>query len=437
MRTNSYFCKRIEFSIQPSFPNQPESINHQGYEARKSSTMKHNPAGAVYDLLQFGEYGDVNPSITDSATYTFMQAKTMSETFEGKAEGCFLYSRHWNPSNKYLADAIAAMESTEACWVTASGMAAITNVFLQICNAGDHIVSSLTTYGGTFAFLKNYLPKFNIDVTFVDISDLDSVKNAIRPNTRMIYTETMTNPMLQISDIPALAAIANHNGIKLVVDNTFTPMMVSPALHGAHVVVYSLTKFVNGKNDCVAGAICSTTEFINSLADVNAGTAMLLGPVLDPMRSSSILKNMHTLHIRMQKHSQNAMYLATKFAEVGLKFNYPGMKNHPGHEILNRMLNPGFGYGGMIAIDVEFAERASELMEMMEDEGVGYLAVSLGYFKTLFSNSGKSTSSEVPAELQKKMGMSDGLIRFSVGLDHDIEATWKKIEHCLKTLKFI
>lgn len=399
--------------------------------------MKHDPAGSVFDLLQFGEFGDVNPSITDSATYTFMQAKTMSETFEGKAEGCFLYSRHWNPSNKYLADAIAAMEHTEACWVTSSGMAAITNVFLQLCNAGDHIVSSLTTYGGTFAFLKNYLPKFNIQVTFVDITDLDSVKNAIQPNTRLIYTETMTNPMLQISDIPALAKLANEHSIKLVVDNTFTPMLVSPALHGAHVVVYSLTKFVNGKNDCVAGAICSTAEFINSLADVNAGTAMLLGPVLDPLRSSSILKNMHTLHIRMQKHSANAIYLAQRFAEVGLKFNYPGMPNHPGYNTLKGMLNPDFGFGGMIAIDVETAERASALMEKMEDEGVGYLAVSLGYFKTLFSNSGKSTSSEVPIELQKKMGMSDGLIRFSVGLDHDIEKTWQKILLCLKTLKFV
>lgn len=243
--------------------------------------MKFDPASKIQDLLQFGEFGDVNPSITDSATYTFMQAKTMLETFKGEADGCFLYSRHWNPSNKYLADAMAAMEGTEAAWVTASGMGAITSAIPQLCNSGDHIVSSRTTYGGTFAFLNNYLPKFNIEVTFVDITDLKQVEAAIQPNTRMIYTETMTNPLLQVSDIPMLSAITKKKGIKLMVDNTFTPMMVAPTRHGADITVYSLTKFVNGKNDCVAGAICADLEFINSLIDVNSGTAMLLGPVLD------------------------------------------------------------------------------------------------------------------------------------------------------------
>ncbi len=399
--------------------------------------MKFDPASNIQDLRQFGEYGDVNPSITDSATYTFMQAKTMSETFEGEAEGCFLYSRHWNPSNKYLSDALAAMEGTEAAWVTGSGMGAITCAILQLCSAGDHIVSSMTTYGGTFAFMQNYLPKFNIGVTFVDITDHKAVEAAIRPNTKMIYTETMTNPLLQISDIPALTEMADKHGVKLVVDNTFTPMMVAPARLGAHVVVYSLTKFINGKNDCVGGAICADLDFINALLNVNDGTAMLLGPVLDPMRSSSILKNLHTLHIRMKQHSHNAMYLAHKFKEAGLKFNYPGMETHPGHTLLKSMMDPQFGFGGMIAIDMEKAETANALMEMMELEDVGYLAVSLGYFKTIFSNSGKSTSSEVPEEIQRKMGLSEGLIRFSVGLDNDIDRTWQRIKKCLIQMELI
>jgi len=394
--------------------------------------MKYDPASKIQDLLQFGEYGDVNPSVCDSATFTFMQAKTMLETFNGEAEGCFLYSRHWNPSNKYLADAIAAMEGSEAAWVTASGMGAITSAILQICSAGDHIVSSMTTYGGTYAFLSNYISKFNIGVTFVDITNHDQVKAAIKSNTKLVYTETMTNPMLQISDIPALAAIAHEKGAKLVVDNTFTPMMVSPTKLGADVVVYSLTKFVNGKNDCVAGAICGSLGFINSLIDVNDGTAMLLGPVLDPLRSSSILKNLHTLHIRMQQHSKNALYLAEKLSELGIRVIYPGLRNHKGHELLKSMFNPAFGFGGMLAIDVVTAEKASGLMEKMEHEGVGYLAVSLGYFKTLFSNSGKSTSSEVPDDIQKEMGLSEGLIRFSVGLDHDIERTFERIKMSLE-----
>lgn len=399
--------------------------------------MKFDPASHIQDLEQFGEFGGVNPAITDSATFTFMQAKTMLETFQGEAEGCFLYSRHWNPSNKYLADAMAAMEGTEAGWVTASGMGAITSAILQLVNTGDHIIASRTTYGGTYAFLKNYLPKFNIEVSFVDITDLDQVKAEMKDNTKIIYTETMTNPMLQISDIPALADIAHEANAQLMVDNTFTPMIVAPAKFGADVVVYSMTKFVNGKNDCVAGAICGTIEFISALIDVNDGTAMLLGPVLDPLRSSSILKNLHTLHIRMKQHSSNAMYLAKNLKKIGLDVMYPGLPEHPGHKTMKKMMNDEYGFSGLIAIDVETAENAAALMEMMEREGVGYLAVSLGYFKTLFSNSGKSTSSEVPEEEQKSMGMSEGLIRFSVGLDNDIERTYQKIKACLLELEFI
>ncbi len=398
-------------------------------------SKKHDPATAVQNLKQFGEFGGINPSITDSATYSFLEESTMIDAFHGEAEGCFLYSRHWNPSNKYLSDALAAMEGTESAWVTASGMAAITTAILQVCSAGDHIITSVTTYGGTYAFLKNYIKKFNIDVTFVNIANIESVKEAIRPNTKVIYTESVTNPMLQVSDIPTLAKIAHQHDIKLLVDNTFTPMILSPFSLGADIVIYSMTKFINGKNDCVAGAICASNEFINDISNVNDGTAMLLGPVLDPLRSSSILKNMGTLHIRMQQHSKNAMYLAKKFREIGLKFNYPGLKEHPQHELMNSMMNPEFGYSGIIAIDLETAERATPFMELMQERGVGYHAVSLGYFKTLFSNSGRSTSSEVPLEVQKEMGLSPGLVRFSVGLDHDIERTFTIIKSCLDDIE--
>jgi methionine-gamma-lyase len=392
---------------------------------------KFNPSGNIFDLKQFGEFGDVNPSITDSSTYTFLAAQTMLDTFQGESEGCFLYSRHWNPSNKYLSDAMAAMEGTPAGWVTASGMAAITTVILQLCNAGDHIITSVTTYGGTFAFLQNYLPKFNIQVTFVNISDLEGVEKAIRPNTKLIYTETLTNPLLQVSDIPRLADISKRNNIKLVVDNTFVPLIVAPSRLGADITVYSMTKFVNGKNDCVAGAICSDAAFIDAISNVNDGTAMLLGPVLDPLRSSSILKNLHTLHIRMKKHSENALYLASRLEKDGMKIIYPGLSNHKDHELMKKLMNPDFGFGGMMAIDLGTADKANQFMEKMQSQGVGYLAVSLGYFKTLFSNPGKSTSSEVPEHIRREMGLSEGLVRFSVGLDHDIEIIYQRIRSCI------
>jgi methionine-gamma-lyase len=390
-----------------------------------------DPATRVQNTLPTDEFGGVNPSITDSSTFTFMDPETMTETFLGHTEGCFLYSRHWNPSNKFLADAIASMEDTESAWVTSSGMAAITCSILQCCKAGDHIITSVTTYGGTFAFLKNYLPKFNIEVSFVNITDLASVKKAIRKNTKLIYTESVTNPLLQISDIPSLSAIAKAHDIILMVDNTFCPMLISPARLGADIVVYSMTKFINGKNDCVAGAICGSNEFINALSNVNNGTAMLLGPVLDPIRSSSILKNLHTLHVRMKQHGQNALYVATEFKKLGLKVRYPGLPDHPQYDLLNSMLNKGYGYGGMVALEVESVKVANEFMKMLQIQGVGYLAVSLGYFKTLFSNSGKSTSSEVPEDLQREIGLSEGLIRFSIGLDNDIKASMDKIKECL------
>jgi methionine-gamma-lyase len=399
---------------------------------------KFDPATAIQKLEQFGEFGGVNPSITDSATFTFMTEDEMIHAFHGEAPGCFLYSRHWNPTNRFLSEALAAMEGTELAWVTASGMAAITTTIMQLCNCGDHIVTSVTTYGGTYAFLANFLKKFDIEVSFVNISDLDSVRKAMRPNTKIVYTESMTNPMLQISNIPEVAKIIkDHGTAKLVVDNTFTPLIISPFQLGADIVVYSMTKFINGKNDAVAGAICASEEFINDLSNVNDGAAMLLGPVLDPLRSSNILKNLGTLHVRMQKHSENAMYLAKRFKKIGLKFIYPGMSNHPDHKLMNQIMNKDFGYGGMIAIDMETAERAAPFMELMQKKGVGYHAVSLGYFKTLFSNSGKSTSSEVPEEIQKEMGLSEGLVRFSVGLDHNIERTAQMIEETLKELKYI
>jgi methionine-gamma-lyase len=397
--------------------------------------QKNDPATRIQNVLQFDEYGGVNPAITDSSTFTFRDPQTMSETFLGHTEGCFLYSRHWNPSNKFLANALAAMENTESAWVTASGMSAITCAILELCQAGDHLITSVTTYGGTFAFLKNYLPRFRIDVSFVDITDLDSVRKEIRPNTRLIYTESVTNPLLEVSDIPALSSIAHEHGLLLMVDNTFSPMIISPAQLGADIVVYSLTKFINGKNDCVAGAICGSRAFVDELSNINDGTAMLLGPVLDPMRSSSILKNLHTLHVRMKQHSSNAMYIARGLQELGLKVRYPGLPEHAQHALMNRIMNPEYGYGGIVSVELGTVARANEYMKLLQMEGVGYVAVSLGYFKTLFSNSGRSTSSEVPEDLQRKMGLTEGLVRFSIGLDNDITISLSKMKECLTRIQ--
>src|SRR5690606_20612110 len=187
---------------------------------------KHKPADSIQDLQYFGEFGGVNPSISDSSTYTFLSAKTMFDTFEGNAEGCYLYSRHSTPSNLYLGQALAAMENSEAAQVTASGMGAITSVLLQLCSTRDEIISSRTIYGGTYAFMKNFLPKINIQTKFIDITQLDKVENSITERTKVIYCETISNPLLEIADIQSLAEISKKHQLKLVVDNTFSPFII-------------------------------------------------------------------------------------------------------------------------------------------------------------------------------------------------------------------
>nr|AOE11329.1 cystathionine beta-lyase [uncultured bacterium] len=404
------------------------------YQQNNNNIMKNKPANKIQDLQYFGEFGGVNPSISDSATYTFLSAKTMLDTFEGQSEGCHLYSRHTSPSNLYLGEALAAMEFTETANVAGSGMGAITSTLLHFCGAGDHIVSSRTIYGGTYAFLKNFAPRFNVNTHFVNITKLEEVEAAINEHTKVIYCEAVSNPLLEVADIRGLAALAKKHNLKLLVDNTFSPMIISPQKLGADVVLHSLTKFINGTNDTMGGVVCGSQELINAMRSVIDGSAMLLGPTLDSVRAASILKNMRTLHIRIKQHSKNAGYLAEGFEKLGLKTVYPGLASHPSHELFKSMMNEEYGFGGLLTLDVGSLAKANELMEMMQQENLGYLAVSLGFYKTLFSAPGSSTSSEIPEDEQAEMGLTDGLIRFSIGLDNDIERTFQTMLACMKKL---
>ncbi len=396
--------------------------------------MSNTSANQLQDLQYFGEFGGVNPSISDSSTYTFLSAKTMFDTFEGNTEGCYLYTRHSSPSNLYLGEALAALEGTETANVYASGMGAISSVIMQLCDTGDHIVSSRTIYGGTYAFMKNFLRKFNISTAFIDITAIEMVEKSITPKTKMIYCESVSNPLLEVADIKSLAQLAKKYGIPLVVDNTFSPLSIKPYELGADIIIHSLTKFINGTSDCVAGAVCGTTDFCLSLKDVNNGSGMLLGSTLDGLRAASILKNMRTLHIRMQKHSKNALFLAQKFEADGFRIVYPGLMSHSGYKTMKNQMNPEYGFGGLMTMDVGSLENANALMELMQTEKLGYLAVSLGFYKTLFSAPGTSTSSEIPMEEQLEMGLSNGLIRFSIGLDNDIERTYQMMTDCMRRL---
>ena len=394
--------------------------------------MEFKPANKIQDLQYFGEFGGVNPSVSDSSTYTFLSAKTMFDAFEGNAEGCYLYSRHSSPSNLYLGEALAAMEGMEAANVAASGMGAITPILLQLCEAGDHIISSRTIYGGTYAFLKNFAPRLNIQTSFVNITKPEQVEKAITAKTKVLFCEAVSNPLLEVADLRELSKIARKHNLKLVVDNTFSPLAISPAELGADVVIHSLTKFINGSSDTVGGVTCASQEFIDSLRSVNDGASMLLGPTMDSFRAASILKNLRTLHIRIKQHSQNALFLAQKFVAEGLRVIYPGLDSHPGHQLYKSMMNEEYGYGGMMVMDAGSLDKANELMELMQKKNLGYLAVSLGFYKTLFSAPGTSTSSEIPEEEQEEMGLTDGIIRFSIGLDNDIERTYEMMKDCME-----
>ena len=386
---------------------------------------------------EFGEHGGVTPSISRSSTFTVIDPATMPDIFQGlrgpDKNGCFLYSRHYNPTVSVLSRYLAAMEGTESAMCTASGMSAIACTLLQLCRHGDHIVASNTIYGGTHALLDEMLPEMGIATTFVDPFSNQDFKNAVNARTKVLYVETMGNPTLHIADLPALGRLATERGLTLVVDNTFTPMLVTPALHGAHVVVYSLTKFINGASDIIAGAICTSNDLILKLKDLHTGRAMLLGPTMDPRIAFDMIQRLPHLAIRMREHSRRAMAIAQHLEQAGVSVIYPGLSSHPQHGLFTNMLNQGYGYGGMLAIDCGTQRQAEHFMSVLQnEEDFGYIAVSLGYYDTLMSCSSSSTSSEIPPEDQDKMGLSPGLVRLSIGFSGTLEARIRQMDRAIR-----
>jgi methionine-gamma-lyase len=272
-----------------------------------------------------------------------------------------------------------------------------------------------------------------VQTTFVNAGDLDAVEAAFTPRTKLLYVETVSNPTLVVADLPRLAEIAHRHGAVLVVDNTFTPLVVTPALHGADIVVHSLTKFVNGASDVIGGAICGSHEFLGKLMDVNDGALMLLGPTMDPVVAFHVSLRLPHLGLRMVEHSRRAQYFAERLEERGLPVVYPGLRSHPQHELLRKLGNREFGAGGVLGLDVGTQERANELMRWLQnEERFGYMAVSLGYFETLMSCSAASTSSELPEDEQKAAGISPGYVRFAVGYTGSVEERWTQLERALR-----
>ncbi|CAJ1976344.1 unnamed protein product [Sphenostylis stenocarpa] len=401
-----------------------------------------DPAAALASARhEFGEHGGVNMSIEASATFTVMEPETMRRMFAGELgpdRDFFVYSRHFNPTVLNLSRLMAALEGTEAAYCTASGMSAIVAALLQLCSSGEHVVASRTLYGGTHALLSHFLPRTcGITTSFVEVTDLDMVDSAmVEGKTKVLYFESICNPTLTVANIPELCRLARRKGVTVVVDNTFAPMVLSPARLGADVVVHSISKFISGGADIIAGAVCGPASLVNAMMDLQQGALMLLGPTMNPKVAFELSERIPHLGLRMKEHSHRSLVFARRLKSLGLRVIYPGLEEHPQHELLKSMHNAEYGYGGLICVDMETEERANRLMNHLQNYGqFGFMAVSLGYYETLMSCSGSSTSSELSSEEKKLAGISPGLVRMSIGYIGTLEQKWAQLDKALSRLQ--
>ncbi|KAI3938776.1 hypothetical protein MKW98_011928 [Papaver atlanticum] len=397
-----------------------------------------DPASALANARhEFGEHGGVNMSIEASATFTVMEPDTMRRMFNGELgadRDFFIYSRHFNPTVLNLSRSMAAMEGTEAAYCTSSGMSSISSVLMQLCSSGGHVVASQCLYGGTHALLTHFLPRVcHITTTFVDVKDFESVRNAIEEGkTKVLYFESISNPTLDVANVPELCRIAHDKGVMVVVDNTFAPMVLSPARLGADVVVHSISKYISGGADIIAGAICGPVSVVNSMMDLHQGALMLLGPTMNAKVAFELSERIPHLSLRMKAHCHRALTYATRMKKMGLKVIYPGLEEHPDHKLLKSMANPDYGFGGILCLDMETEDRANRLMNQLQNcTQFGLMAVSLGYYETLMSCSSSSTSSELNNEEKELAGISPGLIRMSVGYTGTLEQRWSQFEKAI------
>ncbi|KAL6566220.1 hypothetical protein OROGR_001835 [Orobanche gracilis] len=390
---------------------------------------------------EFGEHGGVNMSIEASATFTVMEPETMRRMFAGELgpdRDFFIYSRHFNPTVLNLGRLMAAMEGTEAAYCTASGMAAISSVLLQLCSFGDHVVASRTLYGGTHALLTHFLPRAcNITTSFVDIRDHDMVRREIiKGRTKVLYFEALSNPILSVANVPELCRIAHEKGVTVVTDNTFAPMVLSPARLGADVVVHSISKYISGGADIIAGVVCGPASLVNSMMDLHQGALMLLGPTMNPKVAFELSERLPHLGLRMKEHCRRALEYATRMKKLGLEVIYPGLEDHPDHDLLKSMANKDYGFGGILCVDMETEEKANRIMDLLQNcSQFGFMAVSLGYYETLMSCSGSSTSSEMNEQEKALAGISPGLVRMSIGYSGTLEQKWSQFEKALSRMQ--
>ncbi len=351
------------------------------------------------------------PPIYQTSTFGFESAEHGAQLFAGRGEG-YIYTRMGNPTVDAVERAIATLEGGARALACGSGMAAIHTTFGALLKAGDHIVCSEAVYGPTCTLVTKFLPTYGIEATTVDTSDLDAVRAAMRPNTKVLYVETPGNPTLVVSDLAETARIAHEAGAKLVVDNTFmSPILQQPIRHGADIVVHSLTKFLNGHADVVGGVIVVKDE--NDYPQFRK-TLNHFGGVLPPFESFLVHRGIKTLSLRMARHCENALKIA-EYLEGHDQVEwvrYPWLKSHPQYEISRKQCTGG---GAVISFGLRGGVEAGR--RMMNAVKLCMLAVSLGGVETLIQHPASMTHASMGAEARKKAGIDDGMVRISVGIE--------------------
>lgn len=356
-------------------------------------------------------YGSLTTPIYQTSTFVFKNVAQGAARFAGEEEG-YIYTRLGNPTQTALEEKIASLEGGEAAFAAGSGMGAITAVLMALVSQGDHVVHSSALYGCTFAFLHDLITRFGVTATGVDTADLEAVKKALRPNTKVVYIETPANPTMRLTDIQAVADIAHEHGAKVVVDNTFmTPYFQRPLELGADIVVHSATKYINGHGDVVAGLAIGPKNLID---EMRMTTLKDIGGIIGPFESWLLLRGLKTLPVRMDRHNSNAMAVA-RFLEshpAVEKVYYPGLESFPQHELAKKQMS---GFGGVMSFELKGGYEAG--VRLMNGVKLMHLAVSLGDVDTLIQHPASMTHSVVPEEERLAVNITPGLVRLSVGLE--------------------
>ena len=381
------------------------NTNEMSFATQQIHAARPEPIGAA----------PLSTPIYQTSTYIFANTQQGAARFAGEEEG-YIYTRLHNPNADETASRIALLEGGEAAILTASGMGAITASLWTLLKSGDHIVADETLYGCTHALFTEAFPRFGVEVTRVNFGDMDAIRAAIRPETKVVYCETTTNPDLKVIDVEAVAKTAHEVNpeIKVMVDNTFpSPYLVQPIKLGADIVVHSATKYLNGHGDVIAGVIVGTKEFISSV--IPCGLKYMTGCAISPFDSFLINRGLKTLDIRMERHCANAMKIA-QFLEghpAVERVSYPGLESHPQHEIARRIYRNGFG--GMVSFELKCGrDRTAEFVNGLK---LCTLAVSLGADMTLIEHPASMTHNTYTIEELAEIGISESLLRLSVGLE--------------------